>query len=164
MNHTLLTSESDRWGLAYSYIKIKCGNFSLWREEDLPKLEPFFKYSDECRGHFRPMTQEERDSFAYYKKCDEEYADDLSKKRDAVDYIDINTLIKTFGYKMPSDEDENGNEIDVEFDEDIPLKSTIDLTYPCVCVNWIKSDMDRMGKTSICAIDYVELKEFGKIS
>lgn len=160
MNHTLLTSESDRWKLAYSYIKIKCGNFSLWREEDLPKLEPFFKYSDECGGHFRPMTQEEKDSFAYYEKCDKEYADALCEKRDAVDYIDISTLIKAFGYEMPSDEDENG----VEFDEDIPLKSTMNLTYPCICVNWLESCMDRMGKSAICAIDYVELKEFGKIS
>lgn len=160
MNHTLLTSESDRWKLAYSYIKIKRGNFSLWREEDLPKLEPFFKYSAECRGHFRPMTQEEKDSFTYYEKCNKEYADDLGEKRDAVDYIDISTLIKTFGYEMPSDEDENG----VEFDEDIPLKSTINLTYPCICVNWLESCMDRMGKSAICAIDYVELGEFKKVS
>lgn len=69
MNHTLLNSKADRWKLAYSYIKIKCGNFSLWREEDLPKLEPFFKYSDECRGHFRPMTQEERDLLRIIKSA-----------------------------------------------------------------------------------------------
>ena len=57
-------------------------------------------------------------------------------------------------------EDEDGNEIDIEFNEEVPLKSLFNLTYPCICVNWLKSDWDRIGKNTICAIDYVELKEF----
>lgn len=164
MNHILLTSELDRWKLAYSYIKIKCGDDSIWREEDLPKLEPFFRYSEQFRGgkNNRPMTQEEKESFDYYEKCNKEYSDELTEKRDSIDYIDLYTLIKSFGYEYPQDEDSEGNEIEVEFSEDIPLKSLFELTYPCICVNWIKSDYDRIGKNAICAIDYVELKEFEK--
>ena len=160
MKHTLLLSEADRWKLAYSYLRFKCGDDSIWREEDLPKLQPFFKYSDKCHGNFRAMTQDEKDSFYYYEKCRKEYNDELTEKRDSVLYIDENTLIKSFGYELPSDEDENGDEIDIEIDADTPLKSAIDLTYPCVCVNWLESGYDRYSSTGICAIDYVELKDF----
>lgn len=162
MNHALLLSEADRWKLAYSYLKFKCGDDSIWREEDLPKLQPFFKYSDKCHGNgnFRAMTQDEKDSFDYYIKCEREYNNELTEKRDSVYYISEYTLIEAFGYEIPSDEDENGNKIFIKIDEDTPLKSTVNITYPCVCVSWIASGYDRLGSSSICAIDYVELKDF----
>ena len=166
MNHILLNSEIDRWKLAYSYIKIKMGDDSIWREEDLPKLEPFFKYSEQFRGgeKNRPMTQEEKDSFDYYEKCNKEYSDELKEKRDSVLNIDIYTLVRALGYEMPPDEDEEGNEIeDYQIYEEVPLKSSFELSYPCICINWIESSYDRMsGNNGICCVDYVELKEFDK--
>lgn len=160
MEHTLLLSEADRWKLAYSYIRFKCGEDEIWREEDLPKLSPFFKYSKECRGdNFRPMTTEEQESFRYYDRCESMYADANATKRDAVLNISFDSLVRAFGYKIPSDEDDNGDEIDTEFGEDTPLESSLTLTYPCVCVTWIESCYDRTSG-AVCGVDYVQLTEF----
>lgn len=158
MKHILLNSEADRWKLAYSYIKIKCGDNYIWRFEDLPKLEAFFNYSNGPRNG-KIMSEEVKESFKHYKKCSAEYADELANKRDSIINIPVEMLIKTFGYEMPRDDYDDEKDIS-EIKEDIPLKSLFDLTYPCICVNWFKSGYDRLGENSICAIDYVELKEF----
>jgi hypothetical protein len=165
MKHTILNNESDRWKLCYSYLRWKLGFDSIWREEDLPKLESFFKYFERCEDNFVLMTKEERESFEYWEKCRKEYSDELLEQRESLNYIDLYSLIESFGYEISSDEDEDGNEIEeCQIFEDKPLKSSIELTYPCICVQWIRSDRDRLGTNSICAIDYVELKEFNLCS
>ena len=161
MNHKLLLSEKDRWLYFYSYLNI--GEEEVWRKEDRPRLQPFFKYSEGLESRFgnkefRKMNEEECISFDYYKKCCEEYSDEISDKKESVSQIDINALCEAFGYELPDDPDDDSEEYDYSIDK--PFKSSMDLTFPVVCINWMESTWDRQGDMAICCVDYVEYKEF----
>ena len=58
------------------------------------------------------------------------------------------------------DEDDDSEEFDYNIDK--PFKSSLELTFPVVCIDWMESGYDRMGEMTICCVDYVELKEFNK--
>ena len=69
-------------------------------------------------------------------------------------------LCEAFGYELPNDPDDDSEEFDYSINK--PFKSLLDLTFPIICVSWMETGYDRMGEMAICAIDYVELKEFDK--
>ena len=157
MTHKLLHNEQERWKYFWSFLRHQLSEDSVWKPEDRPLLEPYFKYSrlGGLPDH-RMMNNEEFKSFTYWKKCRKEYADELFEVRDSLRNIHTDDLVKAFGYEIPIGED---NEDD-DYDFKKSLKSAIELNYPAICVNWIESGYNRGSKEAICAVDYVELKEF----
>lgn len=162
MKHYLLKNNDQRWYLCWQYLQWKYGA-KVWRDKDLPLLEPFFKWDKTRNSGESSMTEEEGKSFDHYMKCRKEYADRLFEIRDSVDHFREDQILEAFGY-------EHEEEI-YEDDKDCyctnpvsmgnkPTKDLLNLTYPVIAVVWIESDSDRMGKTGVCCVDFVEKNEF----
>ena len=69
-------------------------------------------------------------------------------------------LCGEFGYELPDDPDDDSEEFDYSIDK--PFKSSFELEFPIVCIDWMEVGYDRTGEMTICCVDYVELKEFNK--
>lgn len=86
----------------------------IWKEEDLPKLEPFFQYWNGDRK--RPMTLEESESCDFYDKCNKEYSDRRSEINSALSSFEMEEIAEFFGLEEIEtscyDYDEDGNDID----------------------------------------------------
>ena len=162
MHHILLKNEQERWLLCWRYLQFKFRiDAEVWREEDIPLLTPFFKYSDQ--GSDRSlMTEEEKASFEHYKKCMKEYARDLFDTRDSVEHYHMDHILEAFGYEYDENENDDKNEeILNSFSEtNNPAKNKLELEYPVIAVVWIESDFDRFGANGILCVDFVEQKEF----
>jgi len=126
-------------------------NKSIWKEEDLPLLEPFFNYNNGPeKNPFMKMNEEEQTSFEFWKRCDEEYGKSNS--------IIKNNLIGI-------DEFHLGNDLDIEIiepdDDDLPLVyKVIDRKYPYLQIVEAISDFDRFGEISIFNASEVFLSDF----
>jgi len=156
-------TEQEYLDYAWSFISF---DGKIWRDEDLPKLQPFFEYNH--RDDWKPMSEEERESFEYYKKCNEEYSMNLTEIRDSMRCFTSHDFYSFFFLEEPAtecyDTDENGNDLD-EYGNIIPEESRetlmIDkrkgITFPMVFVGWFDSGFSRAGEESVMFSDFVNL-------
>ena len=166
----LFKTESEYLDYAWSFINFD--ENKIWREEDLPKLQPFFDFTENHRGDSYELNTEERESFEYYTKC-KEYADELFEIRDSIDGVRINELIEFFLLQHIDmncyDTDEDGNDIDEDGNIMPPLsRETLkisedwkdEMTFPLVFVGMISSSFDRYGDVRMAFSDFVSLKDY----
>jgi hypothetical protein len=146
--------QSEQEFLNYAWSWIGPDHQKIWRDEDVPLLEPFFA-ATKNGNHNVEWTDEIKASFDHYEKCKLEYADDRIDKRDACQNIDIDYLLDFFFLE----------EIDAEIDLDISnLKIAEEhktkMSFPMIFVGFIDSTFDRSGSSGYCLSDYVCLSEF----
>jgi hypothetical protein len=173
----LFKTESEYLDYAWSFLNFD--ENKVWREEDLPKLQPFFDF-DKIRhkietedGSFKKYWTPEIDAgYKHYQKCKQEYADALFEIRDSIAQFSTDKLAEFFLLESIAMDcyDEDGNEID-EDGNIIPALSreTIkiaedwkeEMTFPLYFVGWIDSSWDRFN-VAVAFSEFVSLKEFEK--
>jgi hypothetical protein len=169
----LFKTESEYLDYAWSFINFD--ENKIWREEDLPKLQPFFDYQEKYRGNSHKFNDNEKESFDYCQKCKQEYADELFEIRDSIYGFSVEELVELFLLQHIDtncyDTDEDGNDLDEDGNIIPPLsRETIkiaedwkeEMTFPLVFVGMISSSFDRFGGVRIAYSDFVSLKEFEK--
>jgi hypothetical protein len=167
----LFKTESEYLDYAWSFINFD--ENKIWREEDLPKLKPFFGFEEKNRGNSYELNEEEKESFEYYKKCYKEYAKDLFEIKDSIRGFPTDQLAEFFLLEPIDmnywDTDEDGNELDEDGNIMPPLsRETIkisealkeEMTFPLYFVGWIDSSWDRNGSVHVAFSEFVNLKEF----
>jgi len=169
----LFKTESEFLDYAWSFINLD--ENKIWREEDRPKLQPFFDFEEKNRGNSHKFNEEEKESFRYYNKCYEEYAKSLFEIRDSIAQFSTEKLAEFFFLEPIDmncyDYDEDGNELDRDGNIIPPLsRETIkitedwkeEMTFPLYFVGWIDSSWDRFGNVGMAFSEFVSLKEFEK--
>jgi hypothetical protein len=169
----LFKTESEYLDYAWSFLNFD--ENKVWREEDLPKLQPFFDFEEKHRGNSHQFNGEEKESYKYYNKCYEEYAKELFLMRDSISGFPPDQLAEFFLLEPIEmncyDYDEDGNEIDRDGNIIPPLsRETIkiaedwkeEMTFPLYFVGWIHSSWDRFGDVRMSFSEFVSLKEFEK--
>lgn len=155
----LINSEREYWDYVWQFLDWSNNPYrSLWRDEDLPKLKPFFDAQNMILAHSIEWTQEVKESFDFYQKCVAEYGDKNRELRDAVSHISSDDILGAFGYELPEyneDEDE-----DYGKDKPLPLEKDFDATFPFVVIGDIHCGWDRSGDITILSIYRVSLKDF----
>ena len=167
----LFKTESEYLDYAWSFINFDKNK--IWREEDLPKLKPFFDFTDEHCGESYEFNDEEKESFLYYKKCSKEYANELFEIRDSIDGFSVDELAEFFLMQHIDmnccDTDEDGNDIDEDGNIIPPLsRETLkisedwkdEMTFPLVFVGVIDCGFDRLGSVRMAFSDFVSLKDY----
>jgi hypothetical protein len=165
----LIKDEAAHLDFVWFLIEAKDGD--IWKKEDLPKLEPFFKYSKGDRK--RLMTPEESAAFDFYDKCSKEYANLRTEARNALGAFDIEQIAEFLGLEEIEmncwDYDEDGNDIDEDGNIIPPTsRETIkvakwfleEYSYPLIIVGAIDSGWDRSGDFKMACIDFVCLSDF----
>lgn len=169
----LIKSEQELIDYAWRFISWKLEDKQVWKDEDLPVLQPFFD-KQQISGDFK-FTEEQKRGFDRFVLARKEYANEEFEIRDGVEQMDIGILCESFFLKPLSldcwDYNDKGEEIDeqgnvveplskksLEIDEDWKK----DLTFPLVLVGNISSDYDRLGPVAMLSIDFVELKDFNE--
>lgn len=169
----LFKTESEYLDYAWSFLNFD--ENKIWREEDLPKLQPYF----EMKSERRKLSENERailiESMNHYVKCKEEYADELFEIKDSIAQFSTDKLAEFFLLEPIEmncyDYDEDGNEIDRDGNIIPPLsRETIkiaedwkeEMTFPLYFIGWIDSGWDRNGDVRMAFSEFVTLKEFEK--
>lgn len=126
---------------------------SLWKEEDYPKLKPYFDFSV-LSG--REMNKEEVEAFKFWVKCHEEYGERNSEIRNNLRHFSEHDLADAMGIDViePSEDDPDWDDLPNTYS----VKSD---EYPYVLVMDIVSSWDRGGDFCFMTSDKVYLKEFG---
>ena len=172
----LFKTESEFLDYAWSFINLD--ENKIWREEDLPKLQPYFDMSNN-RPDKSKISETEwatlRESMNHYDKCKEEYAGELFEIRDSIAQFSTDKLAEFFFLEPIAmdcyDYDEDGNELDRDGNIMPPLsRETIkiaedwkeEMTFPLYFVGWIDSSWDRFGSVAMAFSEFVTLKEFEK--
>lgn len=172
----LFKTESEFLDYAWSFLNFD--ENKIWREEDLPKLQPYFDMYDN-RPDKSKLSENEwaalKESMNHYDRCKEEYADELFEIRDSISQFDIDELSEFFFLEPIEtdcwDYDEDGNEIDEDGNIMPPTsRETIkisedwkdEMTFPLYFVGHINCDSDRLGKFRIGYSEFVTLKDFEK--
>lgn len=146
----LINNKEEYWEFVRPFIEwANNPNKSLWREEDYPKLKPFFDVQNIVNVH-QEWTDEVKESFDFYQKCSAEYADKNKELRDSVSKATVEDILEAFGYEIPDEE------------EDWTLAPKIDenFTFPFVVTGDINCGWDRSGTFQVLAIYHVFLKDF----
>jgi hypothetical protein len=151
----LIKSEQEYWDYVWQLIDWSNNpNRSLWRDEDLPKLKPFF---DVQHKHYEiEWAEEVKESFDFYQKCSAEYGEKNRELRDAVSRISQDDILEAFGYEIPEYNDEN----DYTKDKPLPLDKDFDATFPFIVVGDIYCGWDRSGDVTVLSLNRVSLKDF----
>ena len=172
----LFKTESEYLDYAWSFINFD--EKKIWREEDLPKLQPYFDMYKN-RPDKSKLSENEwaalKESMNHYDRCKEEYADELFEIRDSISQFDIDELSEFFFLEPIEtdcwDYDEDGNEIDEDGNiippttrESIKISEEWkdEIIFPLYFVGHINSDSDRLGKIRLCYSEFVTLKDFEK--
>lgn len=132
-------------------------NASLWKEEDQPKLEPFFQWNARSRSgaKFAAMNAEEKASFEHYKKCSGDYGNAAAEKRDSLRQFDFEELCDIFGFELV---DPDNDESDA-----IKLYDGFPYEFPLLVVGYIDSGYHRGSEDKIATITIISLSEFNLI-
>lgn len=159
--------------LDYTWSFINFDKNEIWREEDLPKLKPYFDFEGKHRGNSHQLNDEEKESFQYYQKCYKEYAQKLFLMRDSIRGFNVDDFVEFFFLQYIDmncyDVDEDGNEIDEDGNIMPPLSRESlkisedwkeEMTFPLVFVGWLDSGFDRFGSVRMSFSEFVSLKEF----
>jgi|688.fasta_scaffold45535_6 hypothetical protein len=158
--------------LDYAWLLINPDREKIWKEEDLPLLEPFFKATSGGKRDFE-WTDEIKESFDHYTKCRTEYADDRTEMRDDLCNFDTNDL-HAFFFLQPFDEsccdiDDQGNEIDENGNilppfarESLSINKEYEETmrFPLFFTGTIGNSWTRDGNINYCQSEFVSLSEF----
>jgi hypothetical protein len=172
----LFKTESEYLDYAWSFINFD--EKKIWREEDLPKLQPYFDMYKN-RPDKSKLSENEwaalKESMNHYDRCKEEYADELFEIRDSISQFDIRELSEFFFLEPIEtdcwDYDEDGNEIDEDGNiippttrESIKISEEWkdEMIFPLYFVGHINCDSDRLGKFRIGYSEFVTLKDFEK--
>ena len=127
------------------------GTNKLWKQEDLPKLQPYFEYSKKLQegGNLLEFPTE---SFEFYNECSKSYADERVEHRNALQNINDYTLADTMGFSenVPDDDDQP-----ITYRLDEPPKK-----FPTIMVGHIDSGFDRGGDYSLCLLTFVYEEDF----
>ena len=137
-------------------------NKSLWKEEDLPKLKPFFDFSrnkQTNKNYSGIWTDTIQDSFEYYNKCSELYGQKNAEMRDSLSRININDLISAFYFKHKYSDEECEDNEDLLNNNEIVLDD-FPYSFPLIVTGVIESGFDRIGDLSMLMIRFVSLSEF----
>jgi hypothetical protein len=167
----LFKTESEYLDYAWSFMSFD--ENKIWREEDLPKLQPYFDFEEKHCGNSHKLNKKEKESFDYCQKCKHEYADVLFEIRDSIRGFPIDQLAEFFLLEHIEmdcyDTDEDGNDIDEDGNIIPPIsRETIkissdwkeEMTFPLYFVGWIDSSWDRFGDVRMSFSEFVSLKEF----
>lgn len=122
---------------------------SLWKEEDYPKLEPYFNWQRETKG-LGQFPDEIKSSFDFYVKCHEEYGERNADIRDSVKGFDEWRLCDIFAFDLPDNDEDN---------EPVPVFIG-EFVFPFIVTGAIECGFDRGGDCSFCCIRFVEAREF----
>ena len=172
----LFKTESEFLDYAWSFINFD--EKKIWREEDLPKLQPYFDMYNN-RPDKSKLSENEwaalKESMNHYDRCKEEYADELFEIRDSISQFDIDELSEFFFLEPIEtdcwDYDEDGNEIDEDGNiippttrESIKISEEWkhEMIFPLYFVGHINCDSDRLGKFRIGFSEFVTFKDFEK--
>ena len=151
----LIKDKEHYWEFVWPFINwANNPNRSLWREEDYPKLKPFF----DMQNRNEEWPQEVKESFDFYQKCREEYGEKNTELRDAVSKFSAESILEAFGYKIPEYNDDNEEEYNK--DEPLSLDEDFDATFPFVVIGDISCEWDRCGDFNILSLHMVSLKDF----
>ena len=172
MNKVLFNSKEEHWAWVWkNYISLygkvdENGHWreaSIWEEEDLPRLQPFFDWNGEREGAGKNMPPEVRESFDYYMTKHEE-AGEKKDRKDLCGEIEEEKLIEILGFIPPEpiEEDEDGNVTypNVSADTELELNEAYEISYPCVMVYYLETAWDRTGQMVLSFVDFLSLKEF----
>lgn len=122
---------------------------NIWKEEDLPKLQPFFDAQNKY-GQNIIWDEKVKEGYEHYIKC-REYADELFEIRDSLQYIPNERLIEALNLKPINcdcwDYDEDGNEIDEDGNimpaftkESLEFEDLVEpMEFPLVFILWAES-------------------------
>ena len=154
--HKKFNSQQEYTEFFLELISWKANNKSLWRENDLPLLESFFKYSNNPNRRDVEMTEEEKTSFDHWVKCNEDYGDRNKDIKNSINGIDEYRLAEAFGFEVIEDEDEE-KPLEYSFEK---FKQEEEIEFPLFVTGYIDSDHDRSGPISVCMIRFVTLKDF----
>jgi hypothetical protein len=135
-------------------------NVSIWREEDRPKLEPFFRWNYRINQPLKPgestkMTDEEAASFDHYKLCEAEYGAAATERRDALRQFSFEDLCDIFGFELVDPDNDNSDAIQ--------LATPFPYEFPLIVVGHIDSDYFRGSSDKIAAISMFSLSEFNLV-
>ena len=172
----LFKTESEFLDYAWSFINFD--ENEIWREEDLPKLQPYFDMYKN-RPDKSKLSENEwaalKESMNHYDRCKEEYADELFEIRDSISQFNIHELAEFFFLEPIEtvcwDYDEDGNEIDEDGNiippttrESIKISEEWkdEMIFPLYFVGHINCESDRLGKFRIGFSEFVTLKDFEK--
>lgn len=177
MNKVLFNSKEEHWAWVWkNYISLygkinEEGHWeeaSIWEEEDLPKLQPFFEWNDERKGAPGSMPPEVRESFDFYM-TKHLAAGEKKYRKDVCGEVEQDRLLEILGF-MPIEE-ECEEEDGVEYlhnpaysaDSVLELNEDYEISYPCVMVYYIDTSWDRAGgQVTMTFVDFVSLKEFNQ--
>lgn len=156
---------NEREYLDYAWSIINFDSQRIWREEDLPRLRPYFDYCNHDRSD--KVSKDVKDSAIFYKKCYEEYAKNLLDIRDSIMGFSREELFEFFFLEAPVTdcyEDKDGNEVDENGEIIPPISREIlkisdaykqEMVFPLTFVGWIESDRDRFGKSRVSFSEFV---------
>ena len=156
----------------FVFLHLNHHDIDIWEGCDMDRLNRAFDMFDA-----RPtgkMTEEQSELAKYYFECkDNPKLNELTELKESLEYIDTYNLEQCFGVVVKHDcwdTDEDGNDVDedgniIPDDSSTPESLVFEdwvgeLTYPFLIVYWFASGFDRLGKNSICVLDFVELKDF----
>lgn len=167
----LFKTEKEYIDYAWSFINFD--ENKIWREEDLPKLKPYFAFEEKHRGNSHQLNDKEQESFQYYQKCYKEYAQELFLMRDSIRGFNVDDFVDFFLLEQIDmncyDYDEHGNEIDEDGNIIPPLSRESlkisedwkeEMSFPLVFVGWLDSGFDRFGSVRMSFSDFVSLKDY----
>ena len=178
MNKKLFKNKEEHWAWVFNnYINLfgfvnEDGDWqetSIWEQEDLPKLKPFFDW-DKDRQRLQKlkdaynMPPEVVESYEFYK-TKSEAATAKRERKDIANEIGQNALVEYFGFK-PYGNDDDDDDCEYIHDprynaQDVPeFAEEFTIDYPCVMVYHLEHTWDRNGDVNIVSVDYVSLSEF----
>lgn len=149
----LIKDEADYWNLVWPFVDwTQNPNKSLWHDEDLPKLKPFFDNQQK-----KDWTPEIIESFDFYKKCHKEYGKKNTEIRDAVSQYTPDAILEAFGYTLPQYDDDD---YEYKKNEPLQLEKDFDATFPFIIVGDIYCTYDRLGRIRFMSLYRISLADF----
>jgi len=156
----LIKTKEEYLDLAWNWYLWAETSRSIWKEEDLAKLEPFL-FWDKKRGSSgeQPMSEEVGTSFYFYQQCRKDYADNDLETRDSLYGNDICHILEEMRLELNEEDAENEdrpfNKYDIKFiDLMEPLK------FPFVLSGYIVNDFNRIGPVKGCFFEMISLEDF----
>lgn len=153
----LFSNESEYLDFVWKFVRPSINE--VWREEDKPLLEPFFKASNSS-PFIKPIefSEEVKKSCDHYKKCYEEYAKELFEIKDSVRLFNRDEL---FSFFFLMSEDSYELEHYEKLSRDIlKIDPEYEMAFPMVFVGAIESGFDRCGNSKIAFSEFVSYTEF----
>ncbi len=139
--------------LAFCKSLINYSELLIWRDEDLPLLQPYFNADNKPRDK---MTDEEYNSLLHYLKCLDDYGRELMQMKEICESFGSHSLIENFGLFLDEcEDDEDFNDEEYNFDK-LTLIPGFNYEFPLVMVLAFDASFDRCGDTKMFFLEFVE--------